>query len=198
MGKLLLYADFLELPIVKELMEENDYRMPLTSERWLRITNSLPDALAAFRSMIESHCVEKIKEAVLQASGIDGFNDDKLIWERDAEEDQDRIPTCLLAATALFRRGNQCYNKTLDAYTEILRLRSETLHRAYLNGVLWSAEKFESSRVIVTTASKLLAHLKLPKDTTMAYMLACGCDFRCLRCSPRSGQRSMTWADLVS
>jgi len=33
MGKLLLYGDFRELPIVKELVEENDYRVPLTKEK---------------------------------------------------------------------------------------------------------------------------------------------------------------------
>ncbi len=194
MGKLFLYADLLELPIVKELMEESDFKISLTNERWLLVTNALPDAVAELASMIEADCVGKIRDAALQASGID-----ELDSKQDLEADQDRIPACLLSATALFQRGTY---GLLHAYTEMLRTRSISRYETYLgdwDGYLWATENFHSTGDIVTTASSLLEHLRLPKETTMAYMLACGSGFQCLRCTGNiSGTWSMTWTQLVS
>ncbi len=63
LGRLFLHGDLLELPVVKEVMEENEYRLPITSERWLRVANSFPDIVAAHCKVIEMDCVKKIREA---------------------------------------------------------------------------------------------------------------------------------------
>ncbi len=200
MGKLFLYGDLKELPVVKNVIEENKCKMALTEERWFRVTDALPDAVAELGKLIEMDCEKTIKDAARQASRADGLrfyidnNDD----QREIEEDQDCIPTCLLSAAAIFKHDDyRC--SIFDGYTEILRKRTTTpLYSWTEPHSAWGEGKINSTGAIVTTASLLLEHLRLPKETTMSYMLACGCDFRCLRCSRISGKLSMTWLQLVS
>ncbi len=200
MGKLFLAGDFLQLPVIQEVMEENDFRIPVTAERCLSLPNALPDAVAVLANVIEKDCVKVIKDAML-ASGTDvlrlHFDGDDSDQKRQIEEDQDQIPTCLLSATALFRTRWSSYSDfTCDSYAEILRWRSLIpLASHHMYGPAWYENNHKSSGIVVTYASILLEHLRLPRETTMSYMLACGCDFYCLRCS---GERSMAWPELVS
>jgi len=196
MGKLFLYGDLREFRVVKDVMEENNCRIPLTEERWLRVANALPDAVAELGKLVETDCAKMIKDAARQASRTNMLpayieNDD----EREIEEGQDRIPICLLSATAIFKHDDYGYS-IFDSYTEILRKRTLT-PSSWVEARAWGEAGVNSTGAIVATASLLLAHLRLPKETTMSYMLACGCDFRCLRCSRISGELSMTWPKLV-
>ncbi len=123
MGRLFLNGDFWELPIVKELMGENDYRIPLTEERWLRVADSLPDAVATLGKKIEMDCTKKIKHAARQAFRTDGL---RLYFNRhepDTEEGHDRIPACLLSATAFFKH-DICGCPAFDGYVQILGKRA--------------------------------------------------------------------------
>ncbi len=206
MGKLFLLLDLLDLPVVKEVMEENDYRFLVTDERWLRVSKSFPDIVAAHLKIIETDCAKKIKhakDAAFEVSNglghpllVDGDDSD---CNRESEKDEDLIPACLLSATSLFKRG--FYGSTsLESYGEILRKRSIIpIQVSWLSShTAWCNEKFESSGDIDTTATSLLECLELPKETTMSYVLACGRGFRCLRCFRSSGKGTFTWPQLVS
>jgi len=158
--------------------------------------------VAAHCKVMESDCVKKIKDArdaTFVASKSPGrhlrVNDVDLDHARGTGNDEDLIPTCLLFATSLFKRE---YSSSLESYADILRNRSLIAARSswLSNHIPWSKEKIESSGVIVATAAILLERLQLPKETTMSYMLACGSDFRCLRCT-QHGVWSMTWTQIV-
>ena len=62
----------------------------------------------------------------------------------------------------------------------------------------WVEERTDCSPTVVNTASMLLERMKLPKDTTMAYMAACGGDFQCLRCNIFNEIYTMTWPEFVT
>ncbi len=70
--KLFVNADISELPVVKELAEEDKCRVPLTEERWQLVVNVLPDAVLAHAKMIERDCGEKIAAARVEAFGANG------------------------------------------------------------------------------------------------------------------------------
>ncbi len=195
MGKLFLYGDFKALPVVKEIMAENDFSLPVTDERWHRVSNALPDIVAAHGKTIELDCVKKL--CAVQDAEMVGchFDDDNL---GRGGKDNDCIPTCLLTATSLFRL-DQFGPELLESYSDILRKRANMPLQSHADGCYaWNKEKIQCSGVIVSTAAVLLEHLKLPKETTLAYMLACGSGFQCLRCTRTSDKRSRTWPQLVS
>jgi len=61
--QLFLDADLLELPVVKELVEENDCRVPLTDERWLTVQSGLVEAVKDHAQKIEDDCARTIRAA---------------------------------------------------------------------------------------------------------------------------------------
>ncbi len=192
--------DLLELPIVKELIEEDDCRVPLTSDRWQLVATIVFDTVPVHAKMIERHCVEKMEAAIRETSQTTGhclnFDNDGLDRKQEGDDD-DHVPTCLLPATSLFGRDSST-SGSLDSYAEILRWRSYTPRIRNLDGrSAWGKENFVSSGTIIDTAFLLLERLQLPPETTMAYMLACGRIFKCSRCSYGTGSLAMAWPELV-
>ncbi|KLO15290.1 hypothetical protein SCHPADRAFT_938883 [Schizopora paradoxa] len=61
--KLFLEADLLELPVVKELTEEDECRVALTEERWNGVQNVLVQAVADHAAKIEKYCTDAIADA---------------------------------------------------------------------------------------------------------------------------------------
>lgn len=204
-GALFTRGDLELQSFVKELVEENEFRIPMDDERWLLITEALPEIVAAHAKVIETDCVKKINEAndkALEESQSAGRclyvnNNDKDLRQNDnLGGDGDCIPICLLSATSFFKHAH--YGQDAERYAEVLHRRSLAPLQSWSGGgFAWSTVNFLPSGPFVFTASCLLEHLRLPKNTTMAYMLACGADFQCLVCTRRSGTWSMTWAKLV-
>ncbi|KLO18513.1 hypothetical protein SCHPADRAFT_993550 [Schizopora paradoxa] len=189
-GRLLSTGDFLRIPAVVEVIEEDGCRLPLTDERWLHAVEGLPNAVEIFARTIEMDCVADFEDAVLQCD-----RDELRIlfgaeWDPqpDVEGVRDEIPRCLNSAIALFEKGS----KSLINFADILYTRST--HEALLS---WKEDKLEISSAIISTALLLLEHLDFPKETTMAYMMACGHDFECLRCSRGSPNTTLSWSELV-
>jgi len=190
---LFVWQDLLELPIVKELVEEKEYRISMTAERWLPVANVLDEVIPVFSRKIEEDCVKKIGTARQEALEASKSDNDDLDGKQLDEEDEDRIPTHLLLATSLLMHGRQ-----LTSYAELLRKRAlESYSWVRDTRVAWDQEKIESSGIIVIIASNLLGHLHLPVETTMAYMAACGNVFRCLQCFHGRESRVMKWPELV-
>ncbi len=190
--KLFTFKDLLELPILKELVEENHCRVPLTDERWRRVTNVLVEA--AFSDLgraIEQFCVKEIKAARGEAMDNDGSD------ANSKDDDEDCIPNCLLHATSFFRRNKSYW---LMSYAGILRERA--IFYGYSNfdhRLSWRDEKLklDTSGNIIVIARALLNHLQLPSETTMSYMVECGRVFRCLQCAHGPGSKKMRWLNLV-
>ncbi|KLO06477.1 hypothetical protein SCHPADRAFT_689290 [Schizopora paradoxa] len=200
-GKFYMRGDLLEEPFVKELLDENDAKIPFDDKRWHRIFDRVPEFVAKHIKVIEGHCADVISKAFKESKEMDrplNAIDDEQHLEllEDPIEDMDRIPSCLLSATSLFKYGGH----RLEDYTEILHIRPLARRRIWsTRDDGWSTDKTDvvSSGGVVSMASFLLKQLGLPEDTSMSYMLACGTDFRCLTCSRASQTWSMTWAELV-
>ena len=196
-GRLLSLEDFLEIPNVVEIIEEDGCRLPLTDERWQDAIEGIPSAVETLARTIELDCVIEFKDAALQTARDDlrGLFDADRDQPMEAEGVHDEIPKCLNSALALFKKGST----SLVYFADILYTRS-TLRFESLYGLLlpWKEEKFESTPSIISIALLLLEHLGLPKGTSMAYMMACGHDFECLRCTRSSSRVTLSWLELVS
>lgn len=195
--KLFLQSDFLELPLVKAFIEENDCREPLTDERWQLVADALFEEVPKHAKAIEKDCLNGIGVAIEEASKIIGR---RLLFKNNEsdrmEEDDDTVPPCFLSATSLFRRHG---SDMLLSYSEILSRRTWPplikMHEKYR--LAWMKETFASTGRIISTAAHLLECLRLPPETTMAHMLACGSTFECMRCNFGPGSQVMSWPDLV-
>ncbi|KLO18520.1 hypothetical protein SCHPADRAFT_866618 [Schizopora paradoxa] len=202
LGSLLTIRDFLELPIVNEVVEEDGCRLSLTDERWQHVEDTFPNAAQTLVKTIEKDCAWEFKDSVLQTSRDDLrilFKADTNVWasESTIDEEFDRIPGCLLSAMALFKR-NMHGITYLESFTEILLARSNHYFLPpYAEFKRWGEEPVETSPVIISTALRLLEHLRLPKETTLAFMSACRHDFRCLRCTKSSMTHPLSWSELV-
>jgi len=207
-AKLLLNADLLELPFVKELVEEDDCRVPLTKERWSLVTDMLPGAVLAHKKKIETDFVMTVKTAREVAFEASKSGDERRLYldnsSTDADrmwavqDDEDCIPARLLSATSLFKRSSNSGCKQLDAYSELLReMARKPLGCKIDSRSVWCKGNYETSSGIVSTALCLLERLRLPYDANMAYMLACGMCFYCLNCHEGPGSRAMTWTQLA-
>ncbi len=87
--KLFLDADLLELPKVKELVEENEGRIPVTDDRWLAVQNILFDAVKDHANKIEDDCngvIENAKTEALQAVKDRWFEKRTQKWEERQEK----------------------------------------------------------------------------------------------------------------
>jgi len=118
------------------------------------------------------------------------------MWDiKDDDDDDDCVPACLLSATSLFTHYE--FGPT-DSYLEFLRDRAVFLSfRTTDVDPRTDMLNIESSGAIINIAVCLLRHLRLPFDTTVTYMLACGKVFHCLNCHYGSGTMTMTWPQLV-
>lgn len=76
--KLFHDADLLELSVVKELVEEDECRVPLTDERWSTVQNILVQTVSDHAKRIEEHC----HDAIVQAQDR-GFEIAKARWWED-------------------------------------------------------------------------------------------------------------------
>ena len=70
-GRLLSLEDFLEIPNVVEIIEEDGCRLPLTDERWQDVIEEIPSAVETLARTIEMDCVIEFKDAVLQTARDD-------------------------------------------------------------------------------------------------------------------------------
>ncbi len=89
--KLFLDADLLEFPKVKELVEENEGRIPVTDDRWLAVQNILFDAVKDHANKIEDDCngvIENAKTEALQAVKDRWFEKRTQKWEERQEKRQ--------------------------------------------------------------------------------------------------------------
>ncbi|KLO05498.1 hypothetical protein SCHPADRAFT_862357 [Schizopora paradoxa] len=203
-GKIFARGDFQEQPFIDEILHENDSKLPLDKERWLRCLDFLPETMVKHaKENIESYVVRVMNEAnakateELKATRYAPMIDNNELQLDDPVENVDCIPTSLLSATSLFKYDRRV---GLEDYTALLHRRSSSSLPSWARGgSAWSSVKFTctSSGPIVFTASLLLKHLQLPERTSMAFMLGCGADFRCLTCLRASESQSMTWGQLV-
>ncbi len=188
--KLFNHKDLVELPLMKELVEEDDCRIPLNNDRWQLVANILFKIVTDHGMAIELFFVKEMKAAregaaVKHDPDTDGVR----------EVDEDCIPSCLLAATSLFRRKRSYW---LMSYTQILRERAVDYRISMLDRTsAWRNDEFDSSGDIVNIATMLLRQLELPTETTMSYMAVCGRVFRCLQCAHGPGSKKMRWSQLV-
>ncbi|KLO04424.1 hypothetical protein SCHPADRAFT_754861 [Schizopora paradoxa] len=201
-GKIFMRGELGEMRFFHDILHENDSRIPFTEDRWLQVFDLVPDAITKHAKDIEQYCVELINKAYAyteedrKAIGHPLNIDNDELQLDDATEDEDRIPTCLLFATSLITGGLD----RVESYTRLLYRRSIVHFNLVTGG--GSAWRFDKERCSiryhsVTVASRLLKHLQLPEKTSMAYMMACGTDFRCLTCLRASKATSMTWFELV-
>ncbi|KLO18512.1 hypothetical protein SCHPADRAFT_925128 [Schizopora paradoxa] len=195
-GRLLSTGDFLELPIVVEMIEEDGCRLPLTDDRWQRVVEEIPIEVETLARTIEMDCVIEFKDSLLQCAR----DDLRMLFDADWDQEpgiegvRDEIPKCLNSALALFNKGSS----SLVNFADILYTRSFLQHQSVYEKLLpWKEEKFETTPSIITTALLLLEHLDLPKETSMAFMMACGHDFECLRCDRDSSRETLSWLELV-
>ncbi len=65
--KLFHNADFLKLPAVEELVEENECRIPVSDDRWLVVRNTLVDAVRDHAKRIQDDCNQVIEDAKTEA-----------------------------------------------------------------------------------------------------------------------------------
>ncbi|KLO04422.1 hypothetical protein SCHPADRAFT_1003308 [Schizopora paradoxa] len=243
--KLFLDADLLELPIVKELIEENECRIPVTEERWLAVWNILPQAVEDLATQIEEECDEVVHEAKKLAMQLakdryyaiaeksweeqqerfaqrssddegdteyedihpdedgDTFEDIEYNYQFDNRGHQEgSVPLRLLSAQSLLEVEIEGV-KTLTSYAAFLRKRASK--RFFISHepdcaerrVAWSDVNVSSSKEIVDTAESLLEDIQLTPQAKMAYMMACGSNFRCKHCFRGPAARGVTWPELV-
>ncbi|KLO05492.1 hypothetical protein SCHPADRAFT_724539 [Schizopora paradoxa] len=204
-GKIFTRGDFQEQPFIVEILHENDSKIPLDEERWLRCLDFLPETMVKHaKENVESYVVWVMNEANAKATEelkatryAPNIEDDRTKLD-DQTENEDCIPNSLLSATSLFKNDGR---NGLEDYTALLQRRSMSPVWSYTRGGLaWTSEKTDctSSGRIVSTAALLLKHLRLPERTSMAFMSGCGADFRCLTCMRASQSYSMTWGQLVN
>ncbi|KLO18521.1 hypothetical protein SCHPADRAFT_120477 [Schizopora paradoxa] len=182
-------SDVLEIPIVKILVEEDECKVPLTDERWNRVTNVLFEEVSKQLKKIERDCLKTIKVAIEEVSKT---NDRRLHFWDDKNDQKDIVPAQFLSATSLFD-SRYSYPGQYCSYSEILFYRTQP--RSYW--AAWNKANFTSGRKIITTAFRLLKLLGLPPETTMAYMLSCGATFKCEQCFYGEGALAMSWSSLV-
>lgn len=187
--KLFTDQDLLALPIVKELVEENNAKIDMTSERWDLVIPALYEVVPGHLKKIEQDCVVIIEAAKHEAS--EGSELDQ--QQAGHEVGDGEIPICLQRATSLLE-----HQLELMSYVELLRRRARDFRNwSDDKRLAWDQETVESSGMVIFTASRLLGHLQLPSATSMAYMEAYGTVLRCLQCRHGDGSKAMTWPRLV-
>ncbi|KLO18491.1 hypothetical protein SCHPADRAFT_119875 [Schizopora paradoxa] len=90
--KLFLDADLFELPAVRELIEENECRVPLTEERWLTVQNILVQSVSDHASRIEEDCHDAVVQAKYGAKDLanERWSDERRKKWVQREEEIDR------------------------------------------------------------------------------------------------------------
>lgn len=78
----------MELPVVKALVEESDYGVPLTKDRWSTVQNTLEDAVTAHVKK-DKDCqdaIEAAKEEAFESAKERWFEKAKEEWGKRREE----------------------------------------------------------------------------------------------------------------
>ncbi|KLO18492.1 hypothetical protein SCHPADRAFT_936165 [Schizopora paradoxa] len=88
--KLFIDADLLELPVVKELVEEDECRVPLTDERWSTVQNILVQSVEDHATRIERHCFDAVIQAKYRAKELarERWSEE---WDKEWEEREEEL-----------------------------------------------------------------------------------------------------------
>ncbi|KAL5478865.1 hypothetical protein ACEPAI_2142 [Sanghuangporus weigelae] len=185
----LCIRDLYEIPMVLDMIEEDDCRVKITEERWQKIENELPELLAIHARKVEFGCAKLLLSAQEQPDEF--AYRDPAIWE-SLEIDSTVDTDVVWGGNAFF--GTNLNPRVMITFSEILSCREEYMCSRWLPS--WKSAEYQVERLVVQTADALLSSMGFPDDMSMRYMQYLGASFVCLQCDPILRVR-LTWEELV-
>ncbi|OCB85980.1 hypothetical protein A7U60_g6875 [Sanghuangporus baumii] len=159
----LCISDLYEIPIVLDMIEEDDCKVEITEERWQKIENELPVLQAMHARKVEFDCAKLLLSAQERP---DGFAcSDPAIWE-SLEVDPTVDTSTVYGSNAFF--GTGLNPQAMMTFTEIMSCREKDICLQWLSS--WQSIKYQVERLVVQTADALLSSMGFPDDTSMIYM----------------------------
>ncbi|KAL5512672.1 hypothetical protein ACEPAG_2938 [Sanghuangporus baumii] len=182
----LCFVDLCEVPMVTDLVEENDCSVEITSNRWASIRDKLPQLINDHYKKIRHDCGALLVLALRKAAE-----------DIDLESSfihVDNKPDIVLRAYAFFGMYREL--QPPSTFHDVVSLRSRKLFATKDWGP-WDPKRIQIEVLITQAACALLSSLGLSEDSTMEEMDALGMNLVCNQCDPVFRNR-MSWSYLVS
>ncbi|KAL5501285.1 hypothetical protein ACEPAH_8545 [Sanghuangporus vaninii] len=182
----LCFVDLCEVPMVTNVVEENDCSAEITSSRWASIRDKLPQLINDHYNKIRHDCGALLVLALQKAAENIDLEPSFL--------NVDNTPDIVLRAYAFFGMYREL--QPPSTFHDVVSLRSRKLFTIKDWGP-WDPKRIQIEVLITQAACALLSSLGLSGDTTMEDMDALGMTLICNQCDPVSRNR-MSWGYLVS
>ena len=182
------YIDACEMPTIASMLYEDDAQIPVTQERWLAITHSVPHQVEEFQNKIKCDLLNLL-EKPRQHWYLPPAK--KVIQDQQAQNTSDNDDFNILEAASSLFVCDQYGCKKPVGYRVLF-------DHSHLNGLKWSSviASIQHEAAIKPTVMMVLKALDLPDDTSLTAMEAMDGRLTCL-CGHPDFLNPLTFTSLV-